>query len=104
MLLDQVEKFRLEKGLRDDVPPDLLAKAALLARNPDAFLCFDPVLREQLGHPELTEIEHEKLSDLANPDFPGDLNALREERTSRWRQSRSLYGTIALCSIGAAVQ
>lgn len=94
----------MQKGLRDELPPELLAKAALLARNTDAFLPFDTTLREELELPVLTELEHEKLSDLADPNYQRDVNALREERTHRWRQSRSLYGTIALCSIGAAVQ
>jgi hypothetical protein len=104
VLLEHAEKFRLQKGLRDDLPSELLAKAALLARNPNAFLYFDEPLQEDLGQPVVTEIERDTLADLANPRYPEDLNALRDERTHRWRQSKTLYGTIAMCSIGAAVQ
>jgi hypothetical protein len=102
-VLKYAEKFRLQKGLRDDLPPDLLAKAVLLARNPDAFLEFDPELQEEFGQPDLTELERTTLADLGNTRRE-DLVVLREERTHRWRQSLSLYGTIAMCSIGAAVQ
>jgi hypothetical protein len=102
--LERAEKFRLEKGLRDDLPAELFAKAALLARNPNAFIYFDETLQEQFDQPVLTEIERETLADLGNPRYPEDLHALRDERIYRWRQSKTLYGTIAMCSIGAAVQ
>lgn len=104
LVLREAERFRIKKKLRDELPSELMAKAAILARNPDAFIYYDEHLRQEMGVPDLTDKEREVLSDLANPDYPEHLAVLREERTNRWRQSRGLYGTITLCSIGAAVQ
>lgn len=56
----------------------LLRKGALIAQNHD----FESI-------PELDE---------------EDLEALRYEREHKWRQTKGLYMTIVLCSIGAAVQ
>ena len=63
--------------MQDMVP--LLKKAALVAQDPPAF--------EQIS--ELDESERE---------------ALRNEVLHKWRVPRSLYFTVILCSIGAAVQ
>ena len=57
----------------------LLKKGALVAQDPPAF--------EQIA--ELDEIERD---------------ALRNEVLHKWRQPKSLYFTVILCSIGAAVQ
>lgn len=103
-MLKEAERFRINKKLRDELPSELMAKAAILARNPDAFIYYDESLRGELGTPDLVDKEREVLSELADPNYPEHVNALREERTHRWRQSRGLYGTIILCSVGAAVQ
>ncbi|KAK2778098.1 hypothetical protein FQN53_001865 [Emmonsiellopsis sp. PD_33] len=105
VVLEHAERFRMQKGLRDVIPGDLMAKAALLARNPDAFMYFDPTLTDdERPSTEITSREREILKDLSDEHYPEHLDALRDEREHRWRQSRALYGTIALCSIGAAVQ
>ena len=57
----------------------LLKRGALVAQNPPAF--------EQIA--ELEEAERD---------------ALRNEVLHKWRQPRSLYLTVILCSVGAAVQ
>ena len=75
--MKNVEDFAAEKGLQDIVP--LLQRGALVAQDPPAF--------EQID--ELEEEERE---------------ALRNEVLHKWRQPRSLYYTVILCSIGAAVQ
>ena len=63
--------------MTDNIP--LLKKGALVAQNPPAF--------EQVS--ELDEVERD---------------ALRNEVLHKWRQPKSLYFTVILCSIGAAVQ
>ena len=63
--------------MQDMIP--LLRKGALVAQDPPAF--------EQIS--ELDEEERE---------------ALRNEVLHKWRAPRSLYFTVILCSIGAAVQ
>lgn len=63
--------------MSDKIP--LLQKGALVAQDPPAF--------EQVA--ELDEVERD---------------ALRNEVLHKWRQPRSLYFTVILCSIGAAVQ
>ena len=57
----------------------LLKKGALVAQDPPAFESVQ----------ELEELERE---------------ALRNEVLHKWRQPRSLYLTVILCSVGAAVQ
>ena len=57
----------------------LLQKGALVAQNPPAF---------------------EEVSELDD----SERDALRNEVLHRWRQPRSLYITVILCSVGAAVQ
>lgn len=76
-LFHQVEEFANEVGLADMIP--LLKKGALVAQDPPAF--------EQVT--ELDDVERD---------------ALRNEVLHKWRQPRSLYFTVILCSIGAAVQ
>jgi len=76
-LLHQVEEFATERELTHLLP--MLQKGALVAQNP---LEFDTI-------PELDE---------------DDRNVLREEITHKWRQPLSLYLTVILCSVGAAVQ
>lgn len=61
-----------------DLAP-LLRKGALVAQHPDNF--------ESLEDLDATELE-----------------ALRNEKTHKWRQPRAFYLTVILCSVGAAVQ
>ncbi|KAI5456901.1 hypothetical protein BGZ63DRAFT_494972 [Mariannaea sp. PMI_226] len=77
-LLDDVTQFHREKGLPEDMLP-VLKKGALVAQNPALF---------------------EDLEDL-NDD---EKRTLREEVTHRWKQPWSLYFTIGLNSIAAAIQ
>lgn len=76
-VLHDVEEFANEYQVTDILP--LLKKGALVARDPEAFESV----------PDLTEAEATSLSD---------------EVLHKWRQPKSLYFTIILCSIGAAVQ
>lgn len=76
-MLRDVEEFANEFGLTNILPE--LKKGALVAR--------DPI--EYQSVPDLTETE---------------LVALHDETAHKWRQPKSLYFTIILCSIGAAVQ
>lgn len=77
-LLERVKAFQKEKGLPDDIA-DLLQKGALVAQNPANF--------ENIH--ELDENEKQ---------------ALREEKTNRWKHPWPLYYTIVLSSIAAAIQ
>lgn len=61
-----------------DIIP-LMRKGALVAQNPPAFESIE----------ELDDVER---------------NALRNEFLHKWRQPKSLYFTVILCSVGAAVQ
>lgn len=72
-----MDEFARIAGMTDLVP--LLQKGALVAQNPPAF--------EQVTALDETEKD-----------------ALRNEVLHKWRQPRSLYLTVILCSIGAAVQ
>ena len=76
-LFQNVEDFANNSNLTDIIP--LLKKGALVAQDPPAF--------EQID--ELDEAEKD---------------ALRNEVRHKWRQTKSLYFTVILCSIGAAVQ
>ncbi|KAL8861920.1 MAG: hypothetical protein Q9178_001790 [Gyalolechia marmorata] len=76
-LFKNVEDFALEVGLTEET--HLLQKGALVAQDPPAFESVEL----------LDEVEKE---------------ALRNEVLHKWRQPRSLYFTVILCSIGAAVQ
>lgn len=76
-MLKNVEDFAHEAGLAEHIP--LIQKGALVAQDPPAF--------EQIA--ELDEVERD---------------ALRNEVLHKWRQPWSLYFTVILCSIGAAVQ
>ena len=72
-----VEEFAQANDLMDVLP--LLTRGALVAQDPPNFESV----------PGITEEEKE---------------AIRNEVLHKWRQPRSLYFTIILCSIGAAVQ
>ena len=72
-----VEEFAREKDLNDILP--LLQRGALAAQNPTAF---------------------EYIKGLT----PNERHWLELEVTHKWKQTRTLYFTIILCSIGAAVQ
>ena len=72
----QVEKFAHEAGLTSEV--DLLKRGALVAQNPG-------------GYESMNLADDEK-------------EALRIEVTKKWRHPLKLYVTVAVCSIGAAVQ
>lgn len=79
-LMHDVEVFAQEKGLTEHIP--LLRKGALVAQEPSNY--------ENITGPEqLTE--DEKI-------------ALQNEVEHKWRMPMKLYLTIAICSIGAAVQ
>lgn len=75
--MDDVETFAREKNLLDIV--DVLKKGAQVAQNPGAF-------------EEIESLDHEELA------------ALRQEKASKWKQPTTLYLTIIICSVGAAVQ
>jgi hypothetical protein len=77
-LLEDVELFARESNLEDALP--LLKKGALIAQSDDF---------ETLNENELDE---------------EDRQALRREKRHKWSQTKQLYLTIVLCSIGAAVQ
>ncbi|KAI4092715.1 MAG: hypothetical protein LQ339_007850 [Xanthoria mediterranea] len=76
-LFKNVEDFAVEVGMTEQT--SLLQKGALVAQDPPAF-------------------ESVELLDEAEKD------ALRNEVLHKWRQPWSLYFTVVLCSIGAAVQ
>ena len=76
-LLSDVEQFAKEREMTDI--SDLLKRGALVAQDPASFETIE----------ELSE--DEKI-------------ALRRETTHKWSQPRTLYFTVILCSIGAAVQ
>ena len=73
----EVEEFAKSNDFVELTP--MLVKGALIAKDPPAFESV----------PGLTEDEME---------------AIRNEVLHKWRQPKSLYFTIILCSIGAAVQ
>ncbi|KAM5430706.1 hypothetical protein McanMca71_005218 [Microsporum canis] len=76
-LLSDVDEFATRYGMEDSLP--LLRKGALIARDPANFETVEG----------LTEDERE---------------CIRREVTHKWHQPWSMYFTIILCSIGAAVQ
>ncbi|KAL5357683.1 hypothetical protein BJX96DRAFT_145013 [Aspergillus floccosus] len=76
-VLRDVEEFASEHGLEESLP--LLRKGVLISRDPENYRSV----------PDLTE---------------EDLTAIENEVLHKWRQPWSLYFTIILCSIGAAVQ
>lgn len=76
-LLDDVTTFQKEKGLPDDILP-LLKKGALVAQDTDGF-------------ENLEEIDDD------------DRRVLREETTRRWKHPKTLYFTVFLNSIAAAI-
>ncbi|ORX97175.1 MFS transporter [Clohesyomyces aquaticus] len=76
-LLADVDAFAKENSLEDIIP--LLQKGALVAQSP-------------LGIDEIEELDE------------ADRLAIREEKTNRWKQTRTLYVTIILNSIAAAIQ
>ncbi|KFY25018.1 hypothetical protein V493_04885 [Pseudogymnoascus sp. VKM F-4281 (FW-2241)] len=79
-LLSDVEKFAEDKGLTEHVA--ILKKGALVAQDPENY-------EDITGEHALTDIEIEDL---------------RNEVLHKWRHPRTLYITILVCSIGAAVQ
>ncbi|KAE8146560.1 galactose-proton symport [Aspergillus avenaceus] len=76
-VLRDVEHFSNEHQLDDILP--LLKKGALVAKDPDNYETV----------PDMTD---------------ADISVIRAETTHKWRQPWPLYYTIALCSVGAAVQ
>jgi hypothetical protein len=76
-LLADVEAFATENNLNDILP--LLRKGALLAQRP-------------LAYDEMPELDAEEKA------------GLLEESTKRWAHTRTLYLTIILNSIAAAIQ
>jgi hypothetical protein len=77
-LLENVARWRVEKGLDEDILP-LLTKGALVAQNPVMFEDIEELDDEEKDH-------------------------LRREVTHRWKQPWPLYYTIILNSIAAAIQ
>lgn len=76
-LMRDVEEFATTHGLTDIVA--LLRKGARVAKDPASF---------------------ESVQDITEDE----VQAIRNEVLHKWRHPRALYYTIALCSIGAAVQ
>ena len=77
LLMQDVEDFAKEHDLQDIVLD--LKKGALVAQNPPGFEDLDELSSEEK-------------------------DALRFEISHKWRHPLKLYLTIAICSIGAAVQ
>ena len=77
VLLANVEDFAQRTGLTNEV--DLLKRGALVAQNPG-------------NYENVTELSEE------------ERDALRLEVTKKWSHPFKLYMTVAVCSIGAAVQ
>lgn len=75
--MENVEKFARDENLLEIM--DLLKKGARVAQSPDNFEEVD----------SLDQVE---------------LAALIQERDHKWKNPMALYATIALSSIGAAVQ
>lgn len=76
-MLQDVEQFADVAGLEACV--DMLKKGALVARDPTDIEII----------PELDE---------------NDRIALRDELSRKWNQPKAMWLTVAVCSIGAAVQ
>jgi hypothetical protein len=105
VLMADVEAFVAEKGLENHLPA--FKKGALLAQHPVSHCrpelcglseiasrplrCY-PTRTCQTGFENMSELTQEEKTFLAG------------ERDHRWRHPLTLYLTIALCSIGAAVQ
>lgn len=79
-LMRNVHEFATARGLTEHIA--ILRKGALVAQNPDDFDLID-------GDEKLDEEE---------------LRILRREKTNKWDMPSRLFWTIAMCSIGAAVQ
>lgn len=79
-LMENVEQFAEKRGLQEHLP--VLRRGALVAQNPDSY--------EEITGP--------------NAPTPEEIAGLREEKEHKWRMPRKLFFTIAICSIGAAVQ
>ncbi|CAK7270212.1 hypothetical protein SEPCBS57363_003991 [Sporothrix epigloea] len=77
-LLEDVARFRAEKGLPEDILP-YLEKGALLAQNPAGF--------EHIAELDVTDKE-----------------MIRNEVLHRWRHPWAMYYTIVLNSVAAAIQ
>lgn len=75
--MDGVEMFARDKNLLEFV--DLLKKGARIAQDPGNFEQIESLDR-------------------------GEVEVLRKERDHKWNHPITLYLTIAVCSIGAAVQ
>lgn len=76
-LMAKVDEFAVKRGLEDKV--ELLRKGAQVAQNPDNI---------------------EQIEGLSSEE----LDVLNTERTNKWKMPMRLVLTIAICSIGAAVQ
>ena len=79
-LMRNVESFARARGLEEHI--SLLRKGALVAQNPEDVHLIDGT---------------EKLSD-------HEIQVLEKEKTHKWHMPPRLFWTIAICSIGAAVQ
>jgi hypothetical protein len=76
-VLRDVEEFAQSFNLVDILPD--LCKGSLIARDPENFRSVAGIT-------------------------PEEIQVVQDETDHKWRQPRSLYFTIILCSIGAAVQ
>ncbi|KAN0110351.1 MFS sugar transporter-like protein [Hyaloscypha variabilis] len=79
-LLQDVNDFASKHGLLNVLP--LLRKGALVAQDPNSY--------DEIGGAETLD--------------DSEVDALRDEVLHKWKQSSSLYITVIMCSVGAAVQ
>lgn len=90
-VLSQVEEFVENKGLNKFM--HLFKTAALVAHRPQDYQTInESIERKEEGYASLRPLDPEEL------EFLGD------EEVKRFNHPRELYWTIALCSMGAAVQ
>ncbi|MCJ1386804.1 hypothetical protein MMC17_009932 [Xylographa soralifera] len=90
-VLEEAEKFVNAKRLNKFML--LFRTAALIVHHPDDYesIC-DPAVNHTFDYVKLHPLREE------------ELEFLRDEKIKRWHQPRTLYWTIILCSVGAAVQ
>ena len=90
-VLGLVENFVRDKNLEKFMR--LFKTAALIAHHPDKFeLINESIASNKPNYTGLRPLEEE------------ELEYLRDEYTKRFHHPRELYLTVALCSVGAAVQ
>lgn len=90
-VLEEVEQFVNDKGLNKFMR--LFKTAALVAHHPMDFESLNVLITTYPTDFDSVRILEEE-----------ELEALRYEKTRRFRHPRELYWTVVVCSIGAAVQ